>query len=86
MAPLDAGVLAEMVDVAESILRDYRHGFERVDEEEGCEGCGISGIVSECGRVCCSGHRSATNGSNIRKNWSCGITPGQVDSHIKQNV
>ncbi len=25
VAPLDAGVLAEMVDVAESILHDYRH-------------------------------------------------------------
>jgi hypothetical protein len=26
VAPLDDGVLAEMGDVAESILHDYRHG------------------------------------------------------------
>ena len=36
VAPLDANVLAEMVDVAESILRDYRHGFERADDEGEC--------------------------------------------------
>jgi len=35
VAPRDAGVLAEMVDVAECILHDYRHGFERVDDEGG---------------------------------------------------
>ena len=40
VAPLDAGVLAEMVDVAESILHDYRHGFERVDDEGQCRECG----------------------------------------------
>jgi len=40
VAPLDAGVLEEMVDTAESILRDYRHGFERVDDVGECEGCG----------------------------------------------
>ena len=40
VAPLDAGVLDEMVDTAESILRDYRHGFERVDDVGECEGCG----------------------------------------------
>ena len=49
---------------------------------------GIGCIVGECAKegVCCSGHRSATPGSNIRKNRSCGIMPCQVDSHIKQNV
>jgi hypothetical protein len=35
VAPLDAGVLEEMVDVAERILRDCRHGFERADDEGG---------------------------------------------------
>ena len=40
VAPLDADVLDEMADTAESILRDYRHGFERVDDEGECEGCG----------------------------------------------
>ena len=33
VAPLDAGVL---VDVAECILRDYRHGFERTDDKGQC--------------------------------------------------
>jgi hypothetical protein len=33
VAPLDAGVLEEIVDVAERILRDCRHGFERADDE-----------------------------------------------------
>ena len=37
VAPLDANVLSEMVDVAESILHDYRHGFEMVDEAGECE-------------------------------------------------
>ena len=37
---VDAGVLDEMVDTAESILRDYRHGFERVDDEGECRDCG----------------------------------------------
>jgi len=40
VAPLDADVLSEMVDVAESILRDYRHGFERVADEGQCKDCG----------------------------------------------
>jgi len=40
VAPLDAGVLSEMVDVAECILHDYRHGFERVDDEGQCRDCG----------------------------------------------
>ena len=40
VAPLDDGVLAEMGDVAESILHDYRHGFDRVDDERGCRDCG----------------------------------------------
>ena len=40
VAPLDGGVLAEMVDAAESVLRDYRHGFERVDDEGQCRDCG----------------------------------------------
>ena len=40
VAPLDADVLAEMVDAAESILHDYRHGFERVDDEGQCRDCG----------------------------------------------
>ena len=40
MAPLDAGVLFEMVDTAESILHDYRHGFERVADEGQCKDCG----------------------------------------------
>ena len=40
VAPLDAGVLAEMVDVAECILHDYRHGFEMVDDEGQCRDCG----------------------------------------------
>ena len=47
---------------------------------------GIGCIVGEYVGVCCSGHRSATHGSNIRKNRSCGITPCQVGSHTKQNV
>ncbi len=48
---------------------------------------GIGCIVGECAKeVCRSGHGSATSGSNIRKNRSCGITSCQVDSHIKQNV
>lgn len=33
VAPLDAGVLSDMTDAAESILHDYRHGFDRVDDE-----------------------------------------------------
>ena len=33
VAPLDAGVLSDMADAAESILHDYRHGFDRVDDE-----------------------------------------------------
>ncbi|MHC1574566.1 MAG: hypothetical protein ACXQTY_02000 [Candidatus Methanogasteraceae archaeon] len=37
VAPLDAGVLA---DVAESILQDYRQGFERVGDEGQCRDCG----------------------------------------------
>lgn len=45
---------------------------------------GIAGTGCVVG-VCCSGHRSATSGTNIRKNWSCGITPCQVDSQIKRN-
>ncbi|MEA1869941.1 MAG: ATP-dependent DNA helicase [Euryarchaeota archaeon] len=40
VAPLDADVLAEMVDVAERILHDYRHGFARVDDEGQCRDCG----------------------------------------------
>ena len=40
VAPLDAGVLSEMVDTAECILHDYRHGFERVDDEGQCRDCG----------------------------------------------
>ncbi|MEA3325052.1 MAG: hypothetical protein U9Q37_07940 [Euryarchaeota archaeon] len=40
VAPLDAGVLAEMVDVAGSILHDYRHGFEWVADERECRDCG----------------------------------------------
>ena len=52
VAPLDAGVLAEMVDTAESILRDYRQGFERVDDEGGAKGAGIGCIVGELGGVC----------------------------------
>ncbi len=40
VAPLDAGVLSEMVDVAECILHDYRHGFYRVDDEGQCRDCG----------------------------------------------
>jgi DNA helicase-2/ATP-dependent DNA helicase PcrA len=40
VAPLDAGVLAEMVDTAECILHDYRHGFERTDDEGQCRDCG----------------------------------------------
>ena len=36
VVPLDAGVLAEMVDVAECILRDCRHGFEWADDGGGC--------------------------------------------------
>jgi DNA helicase-2/ATP-dependent DNA helicase PcrA len=40
VAPLDAGVLDEMVDTAESILYDYRHGFDRVDDEGECRDCG----------------------------------------------
>ena len=48
---------------------------------------GIGCVVGELGwRVCCSDHGSDNHGSNIRKNWSCGITPCQVDIHIKQNV
>ncbi len=30
VAPLDAGVREAMVDTAECILHDYRHGFDRV--------------------------------------------------------
>ena len=71
VAPLDAGVLTEMVDTAESILHDYRHGFERVDDEGQCRDCGYR---LYCGwmrdGVCCSGHGFATRGSNIRKNRS----------------
>ncbi|MEA3325678.1 MAG: PD-(D/E)XK nuclease family protein, partial [Euryarchaeota archaeon] len=48
VAPLDAGVLAEMLDVAESVLRDYRHGFDRVDDEGDARGAGIGCIVGEC--------------------------------------
>ena len=40
VAPLDAGVLAEMVDAAECILHDYRHGFDRTDDEGRCRDCG----------------------------------------------
>ncbi|KAF5430440.1 DNA helicase-2 [Candidatus Methanophagaceae archaeon] len=40
VALLDAGVLSEMVDVVESILRDYWHGFDRVDDEGQCKDCG----------------------------------------------
>jgi DNA helicase-2/ATP-dependent DNA helicase PcrA len=40
VAPLDADVLLEMVDAAENILHDYRHGFERVDDEGQCRDCG----------------------------------------------
>nr|QNO47788.1 hypothetical protein FMEMAFBA_00046 [Methanosarcinales archaeon ANME-2c ERB4] len=52
VAPLDAGVLDEMVDVAESILWDYRHGFERVDDAWVCRGCeGIGSIVGALDEV-----------------------------------
>ena len=40
VAPLDAKVLAEMVDAAESILHDYRYGFDRVDDDGQCRDCG----------------------------------------------
>ena len=40
VAPLNSGVLAEMVDVAGSILHDYRHGFDRMDDEGQCRDCG----------------------------------------------
>lgn len=50
VAPLDAGVLEEMVDVAERILRDCRHGFEQVDDEGDVWGVGIGCIVGECVR------------------------------------
>jgi DNA helicase-2/ATP-dependent DNA helicase PcrA len=40
VAPLDAGVLSEMVDAAERIIHDYRHGFEKVDDERECRDCG----------------------------------------------
>ena len=36
-----------MVDVAESILRDYRHGLERTDDEGACEGAGIGCVVGD---------------------------------------
>ena len=73
--------------VAESVLWNYRHGLERAMMRGSVGIVGIGCIVGELGwRVCCSDHGSATNGSNIRKNRSCGITPCQVDIHIKQNV
>ena len=40
VAPLDADVLVVMVDVAECILRDYRHGFEMVDDAGPCRDYG----------------------------------------------
>ena len=40
VAPLDANVLEEMVDAAESIIHDYRHGFDRMDDEGQCRDCG----------------------------------------------
>nr|QNO43248.1 hypothetical protein CPEMFCDE_00007 [Methanosarcinales archaeon ANME-2c ERB4]QNO45761.1 hypothetical protein FHBEAHMJ_00012 [Methanosarcinales archaeon ANME-2c ERB4] len=54
MVPLDAGVLSEMGGVAECILHDYRHGFERVDYEGSAGTAGIGCIVGECEGVCCS--------------------------------
>jgi hypothetical protein len=43
-------VLSEMVDTAESILQDYRHGFERVNDRESVGIVGIRSIVGECAR------------------------------------
>lgn len=40
MAPLDAGGLSNMADAVESILHDYRHGSDWVDDEEQCRNCG----------------------------------------------
>ena len=37
------------MDVAESILHDYQHGFERVDDVGGAGIVGIGCIVGECG-------------------------------------
>ena len=45
VAPLDANVLAEMVDTAECILHDYRHGFEMVDDEGGVQGLRVSAVL-----------------------------------------
>jgi len=40
----------EMVDVAENILHDYRHGFKRVDEGGSAGTAGIGCTMDKCAR------------------------------------
>ncbi|MEA1999074.1 MAG: PD-(D/E)XK nuclease family protein [Euryarchaeota archaeon] len=87
VAPLDAGLLLGRADVAECIIHDHRHGLARVDDGA-VPGLWVSVVlwVNVREGFCCSGRRSVTPGSNIRKTWSCGTTPCQLDCHIKQNI
>ncbi len=40
--PLDNDALPDMVDAADKILHDYRHGFDRIDDDSVCKRCGYN--------------------------------------------